>query len=286
MAQRALVRFHAAIMARTAPTLSVIIPTFRREKELSKAAQCILAETRIPLEVLVSDDSPEGSARPVIEAIGDPRLRYHHRAVPTGGLPAVVRNEAAKLVTGRFLYFLDDDDRPEPDTLLRMMRKMDELSVGVGMGAVDVFTEKDDPKTLKTLQIETKTFEHARKILASSRRRFTVVARLLFQPTITTCGANMIRRECFESVGGFNTTIPLYEDVDMYLRAIRRFGFAFVDDIVLHRRTGHASLINDEIEGSGVTAKSYGMIYDAYRAQFGATELLALKALAKAALPV
>lgn len=270
-------------MHQRSPELSVIIPTFRREQEVGTAVRSVLAETSLPIEVLVTDDSPEGGARPVIEAIDDPRVRYHHRQNPSGGKPALVRNEAAKLVKGRFIYFLDDDDRTEPATLLRMMRKMDELSVGVGMGAVEVSTESGDRDTLHA---EIENFTHARRILAASRKRFPLVARLLFHPTLTTCGANMIRRECFERVGGFNPTLPLYEDVDMYLRAIRRFGFAFVDDIVLHRRTGQASLINNEVKGSGVTEKSYRMIYEAYSSEFGAPELFALKVLAKAVLPV
>lgn len=51
---------------------SVVIPTFRRPKELKDALASVLSQIGVTLEVFVIDDSPEGSAKGVVNlfAIG------------------------------------------------------------------------------------------------------------------------------------------------------------------------------------------------------------------------
>jgi hypothetical protein len=45
---------------------------------------------------------------------------------------------------------------------------------------------------------------------------------MLFGPTLLVCSAGMIRREQVEAVGGFDASLPLVEDVEVYLRAMRQ----------------------------------------------------------------
>src|SRR5262249_9697815 len=96
------------------PDISVVIPTFRRPRELVDAVHSALAQTGFSIEVLVVDDSPEGSAREAIAALDDPRVSYLKRSVPSGGSPALVRNDGWPRTSGRFVHFLDDDDRVAP----------------------------------------------------------------------------------------------------------------------------------------------------------------------------
>ena len=71
--------------------LSIIIPTFHRENELVQAIQSVLTNRKAAFEVLVSDDSPEGSAepfrqedrrsaRPLHEARRSDRRQSRHRS--------------------------------------------------------------------------------------------------------------------------------------------------------------------------------------------------------------
>ena len=68
---------------------------------------------------------------------------------------------------------------------------------------------------------------------------------MLFQPTVLVNSARLIRRECVEALGGYNEDLAVFEDVDFYLRAIRRFGCVFVDRPVLEYRTGAPSLMHN-----------------------------------------
>src|SRR5882762_10416476 len=89
---------------------SVVIPTFRRPKQLGEAIASALGQAGASIEIIVVDDSPEASAQDVVERVGDARVRYLRNPVPTGGAPSVVRNLGWPLAQGAFIHFLDDDD--------------------------------------------------------------------------------------------------------------------------------------------------------------------------------
>ena len=89
---------------------SVVIPTFRRNRELAEAIASVQRQQGVTLEILVVDDCSTGGARTVVEALNDPRVTYLQNPTPTGGVPSVVRNLAWPGASGSFVHFLDDDD--------------------------------------------------------------------------------------------------------------------------------------------------------------------------------
>jgi len=92
------------------PTFSVIIPTFRRPALLGEAVASVLAQTRQDWECLIVDDGGDEVVEPP-----DPRVRVLRR--PWSGGPAAARNTGVEAARGRYLTFLDDDDRYTPRRL-------------------------------------------------------------------------------------------------------------------------------------------------------------------------
>ena len=92
------------------PTFSVIIPTFRRPDLLEEAVASVLAQTRPDWECLIVDDGGGQVIEPP-----DPRVRVVSR--PASGGPAAARNTGVAEAAGRWLTFLDDDDRYTPERL-------------------------------------------------------------------------------------------------------------------------------------------------------------------------
>ncbi len=93
------------------PLISVIVPTFRREallvpllRELTDLARA----TPAVLEILVVDNSPEGSAR-AATAGACPVARYLHE--PRPGV-AHARNRGVDAAQGTYILFIDDDEMP------------------------------------------------------------------------------------------------------------------------------------------------------------------------------
>ena len=254
--------------------LSIIIPTYHRENQLVGAIESVLAPASIKLEVLVADDSPEGSAESFVRQIDDQRVKYTKREAPTGGKPAIVRNERARTARGRYFYFLDDDDTASPTTLAAIVRRLDETGRGVAVGVVRPFGKEGS----RVVAEEQAHYRQAERTLGKMRTRFELASCLLFRSSVICCSACVIRRDCFVSLGGFDPSYPLYEDVAMYLRGIRRFGFDFVPQVLLNRRTGEPSLIQNERDAER-THVSYRMMHGNYRREFGLPEYAALKAL-------
>lgn len=260
------------------PDVTVVTPTFRRERQVVEAVRSALAQDGVTIEVIVIDDSAESSARGAIEAIADPRVRYIPCEVPSGGHPAAVRNRGATLARGRYIHFLDDDDRLADGALKALVGALDaEARAGVAFGQVVPFG--DDAEALAHNR---RFFARAARMARRTRRsRRLAAAVILFRGTMLVNSACMIRREHVAALGGYDEQMPLVEDVDFYMRAIRRFGHVYLDRPVLHYRTGAPSLMNNANSDADPVLESYRSIYRRYKARYGAFEFLALKAVAK-----
>jgi glycosyltransferase involved in cell wall biosynthesis len=261
--------------------VSVVVPTFRRPAKVVEAVESALTQEGVEVDVLVLDDSPEGSAREPIEALSDPRVRYMKRAVPSGGNPALPRNEGWPLVRGRYVHFLDDDDRVKKDGYRALVAALDASPRhGVAFGCIEPFGEN-----AAAVAHETAYFAHAARRARVAQRigsRRLFVANMLFASTILVNSACIIRRESIAALGGYDPECVIVEDVDFYLRAIRKLGGIFVDDVVLEYRIG-PSLMHENPKADARVLESYERIYAKYRAAHGEVEFRALQLVAKSA---
>ncbi len=93
------------------PLFSVVVPTFMRRRLFQEAIGSVMDQTIRDFEIIVVDDaSPEP---PVVPS--DPRIRVVRRG--RRGTPPAARNTALAVARGRYVTFLDDDDRYTPDRL-------------------------------------------------------------------------------------------------------------------------------------------------------------------------
>lgn len=101
------------------PAISVIVPMHDVAAHAGAAVASLRAQEFRDFEAIVIDDgSSDGTAAAAQAAIaGDPRFRLIRQ--PNRGLPAT-RNAGLALARGRFIAFLDGDDRLAPGFLGRM----------------------------------------------------------------------------------------------------------------------------------------------------------------------
>lgn len=89
-------------------SISVIIPTFNRADMVCRCVQSILDTGWSKLEVIVVDDcSPDDTAEKVKSKFGE-RVKYIRNE--KNSFQAVSRNNGARIATGNYLFFLDDDN--------------------------------------------------------------------------------------------------------------------------------------------------------------------------------
>jgi glycosyltransferase involved in cell wall biosynthesis len=223
---------------------SVVIPTYRRNRELAEAITSVLKQREVSLEIIIVDDCPEGSARDLVRRIQDDRIQYVKNPNPSGGRPSVVRNLGWPRTTGTFLHFLDDDDVVPVGHYATAKQAFEKYpNVGLIFGRIEPFGIGPESQ----LRHEHRYFEDAARKAASCVQfgtRWAYVGRMLFDQAILVCSAGIVRRECVVRVGGFDPDIRLMEDADFYTRVIRECGACFLDHVSIKYRIGSPSLMH------------------------------------------
>lgn len=100
------------------PLVSVIVGVYNKARFVGECLRSVLAQTYPNWELIVVDDaSTDGSLAEVERAIGgDPRARVIRRETNSRH-PGVARNQAMREATGKYVAFLDADDRWHADKL-------------------------------------------------------------------------------------------------------------------------------------------------------------------------
>ena len=208
------------------PLVSVIIPTLDRLPMLQEAVKSVRQQTLQSWELLVVDDgSSDGTAswlptQPDIRALGHPVTRG----------PSAARNLGAAHARGEYLAFLDSDDLFLPHKLALQVREL-ERDPGAPLCHGDEIWKRGD-KELKQKK------KHQKK------------GGRIFSHCLPMCrispSATVIRRDCFEELGGFDEELEVAEDYELWLRLTCRHPVAFVPRPLIIKRGGHPDQLSEK----------------------------------------
>jgi glycosyltransferase involved in cell wall biosynthesis len=90
------------------PLVSIIIPTFNREKELERAINSVLSQTFTNWEICIIDNNSTDNSIQLINRYNDSRIRVF--MIHNNGIIGASRNLGIKKSKGKYLAFLDSDD--------------------------------------------------------------------------------------------------------------------------------------------------------------------------------
>lgn len=129
------------------PYISIIMPVYKSEDYLQMSVESVLRQTFTDFELLLVDDqSPDNSGAICDEyAQKDNRVKVLHLAENGGAGNA--RNEAMKVITGKYLCFIDADDYVDEDMLQKLAEAVAEFPAKVVVfGLVEEYlTKEGDP---------------------------------------------------------------------------------------------------------------------------------------------
>ena len=101
---------------KTYPLISVVVPAYNAEKLVSCSLESVIAQDYPNLEIIVvndaSKDGTEQAARRLLEGCGRPFSIIAHKK--NRGVSAA-RNTGIEAMQGEFLWFMDADDKAEPN---------------------------------------------------------------------------------------------------------------------------------------------------------------------------
>lgn len=188
------------------PLVTVITPTKNRRALLGETIDSVQRQTLQDWEHIVIDDgSEDGTAAEVMaRAQTDPRVRYMRRAGAAGGAN-VCRNQGLAAARADLIVFLDSDDLLEPDCLARrvdIMRRNLDIDFAVSRMGAFLKSPGDLPR------------EQSRVLLGDDLLSF------LFFETPWQTTAPTWRQPALTRLGGFDESLPSWQDVDLHVRAI------------------------------------------------------------------
>lgn len=106
------------------PLVSIVTPLYNAEAWLPGLVECTRAQTLGAFEHLLVDDASSDNSLARARALTRDDPRYRVLSMPSNSGPAAARNAAIRAARGRYLAFLDADDRWLPEKLERQARWM------------------------------------------------------------------------------------------------------------------------------------------------------------------
>lgn len=188
------------------PIVSVIIPTYNREKFIGAAIKSVLDQTFKCFEIIVIDDGSTDGTANVVKEFKSEKIRYIYQS-NQGRSRA--RNHALALAKGRYIAFLDSDDMYLPEKLGMQVDFMDRRP-DFGMVYTSAYCIDEDGNSLAHVY-EAKLSGWIYNDIA------------FFVPVTITLPTVIARREVFEAVGGFDENMERFEDTDMWRRISKAF---------------------------------------------------------------
>lgn len=188
------------------PAIAVITPTLNRLDLLNQALSSVCDQTFTNWEHIVVDDgSTDGTEQAVTaRAAADPRLRYITRDRLPAGANAC-RNLGVAASRADLVIFLDSDDLLSPECLDQRIRLMN------GDAALDLAVF---PGWVFTGAIGDRGRLFSPSVIGDDLDRFLY---LDYPWEIT---SPIWRKRAFERLGGFDESLPSWQDVDLHVRTL------------------------------------------------------------------
>lgn len=198
--------------------VSVIIPTYNREKTLLRALQSVINQTYSNLEVLIIDDGSTDGTAGVVNTVEDERVKYI--MLEKNGGPSNARNVGVQMASGEWIAFQDSDDSWHEDKLEKQIAYRNSnpnYSLIYCIGNVH-FSDGIDRIVLG---------KPWPAIMEGNMTHTLLQRNVVDTPTM------FMKRECFLDVGGFDTTYRALEDWEFVLRFSKKYEIGFVSEALM-----------------------------------------------------
>jgi len=214
----------------TSPTVSIIIPSYNREKLIIKALNSIFAQTYQDFEILIIDDASTDNTKEVIDQLNNNKVKYFRLEKNSG--QCIARNYGIKRATGKYIAFLDSDDEWLPDKLSSQLECFEKGSSG--LGAVYCYLYQKYMTFNKTSQIGENYFKG--NIHDMFLEGFCPPTPSLF----------LVKKEALEKVNYFDEHLLTFVDLDLWIRVSEFYTFDFVEKplIIKYEQVGEQYVNN------------------------------------------
>jgi glycosyltransferase involved in cell wall biosynthesis len=208
--------------------VSVITPTYNRAGFLAEAILSVLSQSYEDFELIIVDDGSLDNTRSVVEPfLSDKRVRYLYQKNQG---QSVARNFALIQSRGAFIGFLDSDDTWRFDKLEKQMALFSAFpDVDIVHGDEATISEQGSVISLKNM----------------TRYSGRITRELLADNSVSIATA-LVKRRCFDEMGGFDVTVGVADDYELWLRFSARYYFHYSPGVVASYRVMENQISSDK----------------------------------------
>lgn len=230
------------------PRVSVIIPTYNRERFVVPAIESVLRQSFGDRELIVVDDGSTDDTRLRLERYEN-RIRYVYQA---NAGPGAARNTGIQAATGEWLAFLDSDDEWTTEYLARQFQHL-ESGPGICLQITDGrFCGKDG---------QVRGFFDMNGVAAILAGRDYLLPqdpfRFVLRHSPWPFGSAVIRRDAINRAGGFDESLRISEDLDLLARVALQGAFGIVREqlVNIHRRDENIECLTSQARNHAFAAR-------------------------------
>jgi glycosyltransferase involved in cell wall biosynthesis len=211
------------------PKVSVVIPTYDRIETLPRSLDSVINQTFSDWELIVVDDgSIDGTDKMILRDY--PAVRLHRQE--NGGVSSA-RNSGVALTSGEWIAFLDSDDAWLPEKLERQLSAL---------------ANEPELRLSHTDEIWIRNGKRVNQPKEYAKSGGAIYRRCL--PLCCICPSSvLLRRDLFDEIGGFDETLPVCEDYDLWLRITAREPVHYLDQALVRKYGGHKDQLSTTVWG-------------------------------------
>lgn len=196
------------------PIISVIIPTYNREKLIMDSIDSVLNQTFQDFEILIIDDVSTDNTEQLIKDLNNEKIRYYK--LDKNGGQCIARNYGIKKARGKYIAFLDSDDRWLPEKLEKQLECFKNGSEKLGC----VYAYGYEKDVIRDTIFLTNEPYYRGDLHEKFLDRFCPPTPSLF----------MVKKEALEKVNGFDEKLITFVDLDLWLRISKYYEFDYVNE--------------------------------------------------------
>ncbi len=242
----------------TAPTVSIVMPTYKRAHLLGGAIRSVLAQRFTEFELIVVDDNSPDDTPQVVAGFDDPRIRYV-RNDPNLRLPRAL-NRGFSMARGRYLTWSSDDNFFADTAIERMVGILEQGHCDLVYADYYLFSEVDE-------QGQPTDLKHDR-----------LPATLQLEKGNHIGACFLYTRRAYEAVGDYDPELFLVEDYDYFIRIAGRFEACHIAEPLYYFRRDNDTLYLSrfaEVKASDVLVRYKNGLIDEGQLIDGMVALLA-----------
>jgi len=189
---------------------SIIIPLYNKEDSIRNTIESVLSQSYQNFELIIVNDGSKDNSLKVVQSITDPRITLINK---TNEGVSSARNVGIKTAKSEYISFLDADDMWDFNYLY-VMKKLIEDYPDASFYACQFFSKNGS-------DIKISNQIHDQRGYIDNYFEAQIKA-----PVV--CSSNVIiKKECFEQIGYFNSKLSRGEDLEMWVRLARNYKLAF-----------------------------------------------------------